>query len=483
MGCVHSARRALSVVGPDPGPVYSPGPRKAASPQKIQSPRPAKRAATGLPEFPQTSRSASSRSSSTRGSKHSGEHRLAPLSKPLLSRPVALPGPGTLCRRIACSYSELVNAIIRPPRTCYRVSDLGPTSFSWSKCRFMRLDFRLTGARGQQLSCSWWRPSTSTSCGSPLPCVIYMHGNSSCRLEAVDTLKPVLGQGLSLLAFDFAGCGHSDGDVITLGYLEKEDLAAVVTYLRANDVSSIALWGRSMGAATALLYGSRDPGIKAMVLDSPFASLQQLVREVVDRAPVRFKPNVAVNAVLRLVRATILRKTGMDIMRLRPAENVSDCAMPAVFLVGSEDTFIPPHHTEAIFKQYAGEKRLITVDGGHNSMRPTFAMEAAVAVLKRAMNPEPPPPPQDLKTQHQQQHQQEQQQQECQGSPQLPEQHMSLQNSPGSIEAERLLPQNCHNPASPGCRRAPQLARFCCPSRCWGRPACKYCCGHSQRRD
>eukprot|EP00419_Tripos_fusus_P033614 CAMPEP_0172784580 /NCGR_PEP_ID=MMETSP1074-20121228/205013_1 /TAXON_ID=2916 /ORGANISM="Ceratium fusus, Strain PA161109" /LENGTH=344 /DNA_ID=CAMNT_0013621583 /DNA_START=557 /DNA_END=1592 /DNA_ORIENTATION=+ len=312
-----------------------------------------------------------------------------------------------------------------------------------------------------------------------------MHGNSSCRLEAVDTLKPVLGQGLSLLAFDFAGCGHSDGDVITLGYLEKEDLAAVVTYLRANDVSSIALWGRSMGAATALLYGSRDPGIKAMVLDSPFASLQQLVREVVDRAPVRFKPNVAVNAVLRLVRATILRKTGMDIMRLRPAENVSDCAMPAVFLVGSEDTFIPPHHTEAIFKQYAGEKRLITVDGGHNSMRPTFAMEAAVAVLKRAMNPEPPPPPQDLKTQHQQQHQQqqqecqgepppppqdlktqhqqqqqEQQQQECQGSPQLPEQHMSLQNSPGSIEAERLLPQNCHNPASPGCRRAPQQQGF-----------------------
>lgn len=30
-------------------------------------------------------------------------------------------------------------------------------------------------------------------------------------------------------------------------------------------VSSIALWGRSMGAATALMHGERDPSIAAMV--------------------------------------------------------------------------------------------------------------------------------------------------------------------------------------------------------------------------
>ena len=32
----------------------------------------------------------------------------------------------------------------------------------------------------------------------------------------------------------------------------------------------------SMGAATALLHGHRDPSIAAMVLDSPFADLKQL---------------------------------------------------------------------------------------------------------------------------------------------------------------------------------------------------------------
>ncbi len=41
-------------------------------------------------------------------------------------------------------------------------------------------------------------------------------------------------------------------------------------------MSAIALWGRSMGAATALLHSHRDPTIACIVLDSPFADLRQL---------------------------------------------------------------------------------------------------------------------------------------------------------------------------------------------------------------
>jgi len=34
------------------------------------------------------------------------------------------------------------------------------------------------------------------------------------------------------------------------------------------------MWGRSMGAATALLHANRDPSIAGMVLDSAFADLK-----------------------------------------------------------------------------------------------------------------------------------------------------------------------------------------------------------------
>ena len=52
--------------------------------------------------------------------------------------------------------------------------------------------------------------------------------------------------------------------------LSLQDLRVVIDHLRASGkVSTIALWGRSMGAATALLHGDRDPSIAAMVRSPP----------------------------------------------------------------------------------------------------------------------------------------------------------------------------------------------------------------------
>ena len=45
-------------------------------------------------------------------------------------------------------------------------------------------------------------------------------------------------------------------------------------------MSAIGLWGRSMGAATALMYAHTDPSIAGMVLDSAFADLKQLITEI-----------------------------------------------------------------------------------------------------------------------------------------------------------------------------------------------------------
>ncbi len=135
-----------------------------------------------------------------------------------------------------------------------------------------------------------------------LPCVVYLHGNSSCRLGCLENLEIVLLEGATMFAFDTAGCGRSEGEWVTLGWNEKDDLAAgevaalprpahgqpynrdhsVISHLRGlGTVSSLALWGRSMGAATALLHAHRDPSIGGMILDSPFADLRQLATELV----------------------------------------------------------------------------------------------------------------------------------------------------------------------------------------------------------
>lgn len=62
------------------------------------------------------------------------------------------------------------------------------------------------------------------------------------------------------------GSGLSAGEYVTLGALEVDDLAAVVDHLRSTGaVSTIGIWGRSMGAVTALMYSMRDPSIAGTV--------------------------------------------------------------------------------------------------------------------------------------------------------------------------------------------------------------------------
>jgi len=72
----------------------------------------------------------------------------------------------------------------------------------------------------------------------------------------------------------------SEGEYISLGYYESDDLECVIDHLRSTEkVTTLGLWGRSMGAVTALMFADKDPSIAGMVLDSPFASLPELSLE------------------------------------------------------------------------------------------------------------------------------------------------------------------------------------------------------------
>ncbi len=58
--------------------------------------------------------------------------------------------------------------------------------------------------------------------------ILYLHGNSSSRLEAAALLKH-LPLKFSLASFDFIGCGlNEEADTISLGYRETEQVKTVV---------------------------------------------------------------------------------------------------------------------------------------------------------------------------------------------------------------------------------------------------------------
>eukprot|EP00388_Colpodella_angusta_P017148 GDKJ01042470.1.p1 GENE.GDKJ01042470.1~~GDKJ01042470.1.p1 ORF type:complete len:479 (-),score=72.20 GDKJ01042470.1:176-1612(-) len=273
-------------------------------------------------------------------------------------------------------YDELVKAIIRPKRAIYNMSELGPTTFTLGNgVQGKRTDFILSNPRGHDLQCSHFEPSDAMRRAEQIPCVIYLHGNSSCRLEAIQTIPHLLPMGVSILAFDFSGSGLSGGDYVSLGFYERQDVETAVEYLRSTGRTSfIGLWGRSMGAATALMYGEADPSIACMVVDSPFASLRMLAEELVESFTSLRLSKFIVSAALMFVRRTILNKANFDIDDLCPIRHASKCFIPAFFVHGEGDSFIHPHHSKQISQLYSGDHELKLVDGDHNSTRPSICM-------------------------------------------------------------------------------------------------------------
>ena len=116
----------------------------------------------------------------------------------------------------------------------------------------------------------------------------------------------------------------------------------VVEYLKNYPkIKNIALWGRSMGAVTALLYLAKNEGeVKAAVLDSPFKSLKALVEDMAQKNS--NIPKIVLNAALKIISGTIKEKAGFSIYDLNPMKNaVGKLEVPAFFVVGIDDEIIP----------------------------------------------------------------------------------------------------------------------------------------------
>lgn len=276
-------------------------------------------------------------------------------------------------------YDALVKAIIRPPRAKYDSRALGAQRFIFAGVVYHRVDFDISSLRPGKpiLKCSHFTPEPKE--GKPKlrrPCVIFCHGNAASRVESLTVLKTVLAASSDLCALDFAGSGLSQGEYVSLGHFEKDDLAAVVQRLRSFDnISKIGLWGRSMGAVTALLHAVRDPSIAGMVVDSPFTSLRVLAGELCEKETYGAVPNWLADAALSVIKVSIQQRVDFDIDDLTPISHAASTRVPAMFAAAHEDDFIYPHHARDIQEVYGGASCLMMMEGDHNSDRPQYFLD------------------------------------------------------------------------------------------------------------
>mmetsp|Transcript_65222 Transcript_65222/g.153573 ORF Transcript_65222/g.153573 Transcript_65222/m.153573 type:complete len:457 (-) Transcript_65222:50-1420(-) len=279
--------------------------------------------------------------------------------------------------RFSDVYDMLWKMVIRPPRDLYAPEELGPDKFRLGKRVYARMDLELTSSRGK-LQCSHFLPAKGTEAR---PCVVYLHGNCSSRLEAFDALPVLLPLDVTVFSLDLSGSGRSDGEYISLGYHEEQDLQTALEHLRQQpDVTSIGLWGRSMGASTSILRAAEDSRIAACVLDSAFKDLKTVAEELVGKG--RFPlPSFLTGWAFDMVRSEVSTRAGFDILELSPITRAPKAACPGFFGVASDDSFVLPHHTQALHDAWGGDKHFRVFDGGHNGVRPMWFLEEAADFL------------------------------------------------------------------------------------------------------
>lgn len=165
-------------------------------------------------------------------------------------------------------WEQLVLALIRPPRQKYNpqqlgnvFNDKGALTYYVRQAAFTKMEYSIKHDK-QDIELTLLSPSTTAD-----KVILYLHGNSSSRMESLHLLEYLPG-GFALASFDFLGCGLTSEQYISLGVRQAEQIKSVVQFLSAKNYE-VVLWGRSMGAVSALRYGKCN----IIVADSPFVSL------------------------------------------------------------------------------------------------------------------------------------------------------------------------------------------------------------------
>jgi hypothetical protein len=277
-------------------------------------------------------------------------------------------------------YREAWEALIKPPKFHFDKYLLGPEIQVIDEEEIKCSEFRIKNADNFLIEGTTYVPVKNQK---RLNLVIYLHTRGGCRLEGL-FLQKVLLPRIGLVLFDFAGSGYSEGEYITLGIKEARDTKLVINFLKNKyDVDKIFLWGRSMGAVTAILFSQEEENqkiISGLILDSPFSSFKKMIYDVVSS---KVKVSTClINMLLYFLMKTVKKKTGVDLSHIKPIECVNKINIPGFFLVCKNDIIARPDKVKDLYIKYKSKsKEFHLVPGEHQTNRENNILVSAIYFL------------------------------------------------------------------------------------------------------
>jgi pimeloyl-ACP methyl ester carboxylesterase len=189
--------------------------------------------------------------------------------------------------------------------------------------------------------------------------IVFCHGwgdNKGDMLRRFHMLR----KGFNLFFLDTRAHGESAGEHSSIGYLESIDFDAAMRILKErhpNWVKRLGICGLSMGASVAIHAMARHPEIRCGVLESPFRSFNEVVRQFCQN---KFK--LPYFPFVWLTLAIIRWRLGTDPEPYSPVYHVESVApRPVFYISGEQDALMPLSEVRALYERNGQPKELWVV--------------------------------------------------------------------------------------------------------------------------
>ena len=160
---------------------------------------------------------------------------------------------------------------------------------------------------------------------------------------------------------DMRSHGESQGEYVTYGLKEREDLNLWVDLIRdkIGKDGIIGLHGQSMGGATVLMYGGKyEDKIDFIIADCAYSSGKEIIRRELK------KSNIPFFTVYYLVNKKIKKICGFDMNSISPKDEIKNSKTPVLFIHGTTDKLVPYEMSVEMYNEKAGEKdKLLLIEG------------------------------------------------------------------------------------------------------------------------
>ncbi|HET6309773.1 MAG TPA: alpha/beta fold hydrolase [Candidatus Nitrosotalea sp.] len=195
--------------------------------------------------------------------------------------------------------------------------------------------------------------------GSPQT-VIVSGGHKGQRQGSLGISAALWRKGFNVILYSYRGMPGSDRAPITFGIKEVLELQAVIAFARKRiSNAKIGLLGFSMGAVVSLLGAAGEPGVQALVLDSPFSDLRMLLIENVRRTS-----KLPGSPFVWLADCMLWLRTKSWMSECSPREVLSSLEpRPLFFIHGGADEITSVNHSRRLYDAYRGPREIWIVQG------------------------------------------------------------------------------------------------------------------------